>query len=82
MAFASVKIVSPRRDAVAVVVAGLVPAIHVFAVGFQDVDTRDERGYDESERTSANAASIAGPGISITLGPSAKMSAARIVFAG
>ena len=31
--------------------AGLVPAIHVFAaLGQKDVDARDERGHDESER--------------------------------
>jgi hypothetical protein len=30
------------------VMAGLVPAIHVFASEKQDVDARDKRGHDES----------------------------------
>jgi hypothetical protein len=30
------------------VMAGLVPAIHVFRHGDQDVDARDKRGHDDS----------------------------------
>jgi hypothetical protein len=30
--------------------AGLVPAIHVFAFGQKDVDARAKRGHDEGER--------------------------------
>jgi hypothetical protein len=30
--------------------AGLVPAIHVFGSGRQDVDARDKRGHDERKK--------------------------------
>jgi len=30
------------------VMAGLVPANHVFLLTFEDVDARDKRGHDES----------------------------------
>jgi hypothetical protein len=32
--------------------AGLVPAIHVFACCTKDVDARDKRGHDEGESCS------------------------------
>jgi hypothetical protein len=36
-----------KRERLYVVMAGLVPAIHVFRVSVkQDVDARDERGHD------------------------------------
>jgi hypothetical protein len=39
-----------KRDAITVVMAGLVPAIHVFfeiQVGKKDVDARHEAGHDD-----------------------------------
>jgi hypothetical protein len=40
----------PATHVLALVMAGLVPAIHVFAVARpQDVDARDKRGHDGGE---------------------------------
>jgi len=35
--------------------AGFIPAIHVFGVGRQDVDTRHKAGHDEEQRYAAGS---------------------------
>jgi hypothetical protein len=40
-------LINDLRTALSAVVAGLVPAIHVFLAGSEDVDARDEPGHDE-----------------------------------
>jgi hypothetical protein len=49
-----------RKRLIYAVMAGLVPAIHVFAVAcFEGVDARDKRGHDETEVSALTLAALA-----------------------